>query len=782
MTFRIGKSAVSPVARALIAAIVLSAMALTYYFFKDRETDLIVVHAVQKGKGWNESLAHGVSSAIEDIGAPVQVHHFFVDSNRLNENGYLQAVLEGGDRQFRRPRFGGIITSDDQAFASLLDGRDRLFKDGTLIFCGLKYYDESQLVVQNLGSGDVEAFNLERTADFVLHLHPEAKKVFVVSDNTEGVQTTRSLLENAAPGLIEVLDFTFWDNLSAAELVERLQAVPPDGIVLLLSFVVDRNEVHFSHREAVTLVTGNTSAPVYCLWDAVIKAGMVDDILTAGYEQGRKAAEAAFRILSGEALERLPAAGDGVEAGVFDYKQIRHLGVRFSDLPRGSIIFSKPYSFYAENKGKIWVVTGSILALSLIIILLAFHIINRRGAEAALKRYLSRLTILHKTDRAILEAESTHRTLEEALGYVRELISCKCVRMEVFDTHRGEAVSIAVDRDGEVRWEEEFLFTLDEIVPGRLAQGEVIRYPDLFALDSPTPYLRSLMDEGIRSLVMVPLSAKRELIGSLNLGAGDPESLDAEKIEIAKEVAASLAVALQNRRLLDEILRNQKELQKMSALIIQAQEAERARISRELHDEMGQALTGISINLAVAEKSLSSEADGRVARSLREARVLADASSDQIRDLSISLRPAMLDDLGLLPTLRWYVNNFNERTGIPVIFKSDNCDVGLPPEMAIVLYRVAQESLTNAARHAKAGHVDLRLKCSGEAVHLVVEDDGVGFNVDLVCDKRSPERCLGLLGMRERVGFLGGTFAVDSTPEAGTRVSVQIPVDAGEKP
>jgi two-component system sensor histidine kinase UhpB len=207
--------------------------------------------------------------------------------------------------------------------------------------------------------------------------------------------------------------------------------------------------------------------------------------------------------------------------------------------------------------------------------------------------------------------------------------------------------------------------------------------------------------------------------------------------------------------------------------IINAQEQERQRIARELHDETSQVLTSLLISLAVLEESIESpEARERIA----DTRALAHSTLRAIRTLSIDLRPSALDDLGLLPALRWYVKEYQKKCAIEVDFRSSGLKERLPAEMETALYRIVQECLTNTARHSNAKKVSVSLRETGDAVNATIKDDGHGFDYDALLKNPGQERGLGLAGMQERAVLLDGTLDISTEPGKGTTVKVSIPL------
>ncbi len=215
------------------------------------------------------------------------------------------------------------------------------------------------------------------------------------------------------------------------------------------------------------------------------------------------------------------------------------------------------------------------------------------------------------------------------------------------------------------------------------------------------------------------------------------------------------------------------DLQRLSLELMSAQEAERKRISQELHDELGQALTAIRINLAAMERDMPPTSAGRLVERLTETGELVDQMLEHVRELSHDLRPTMLDELGLVPTLRWYANRFARRLGIVLDFEAVNLDERPPPELETALYRILQEALTNVARHAQAKQVKIHLARRDGLLSMTIEDDGVGFDVQRSLRKRAGA---GLFGMRERAALLGGTLGMQAAPGRGTRLSVELPL------
>lgn len=213
----------------------------------------------------------------------------------------------------------------------------------------------------------------------------------------------------------------------------------------------------------------------------------------------------------------------------------------------------------------------------------------------------------------------------------------------------------------------------------------------------------------------------------------------------------------------------EREMRELSQKLVQAQEAERKRLSLELHDQVGQMLTALRMEIANLGRIKQRDPELFGAH-LRQAKEMAEATMKTVRDLAMGLRPSMLDDLGLGPAIEWAGREFSRVTGIPVDVSVEGALARLTEAQKTSLFRVVQESLTNVARHARAQRVSVRLVESAQRLELEVSDDGRGM------EPGRNRRGLGLLGMEERVRELGGAFSLSSAPGAGTTVRVEIPL------
>ena len=285
--------------------------------------------------------------------------------------------------------------------------------------------------------------------------------------------------------------------------------------------------------------------------------------------------------------------------------------------------------------------------------------------------------------------------------------------------------------------------------------------------------------------IALPLMTSARVIGSLVLARCPAEAYRLASSEpalmagIAQQLGLSIATAL----LQEQAQVREQVLAELLHQVVGAQEAERQRIARELHDATGQSLTAISLGLRGVENYLIQSAPGDDPRVLihqvKELRSFGQNALGELRNLISDLRPPQLDDLGLAAALRWYVQAYAQRRGIAAQFRVEGDDSRLPPEYRTVLYRIAQEALTNIAKHAEAGSAEVVLIVESSRVRLDVRDDGRGFDPQLVAQLETDRQAgWGLVGIRERALLLGGESRIDTAPGAGTHLQVTVPLHA----
>ena len=387
----------------------------------------------------------------------------------------------------------------------------------------------------------------------------------------------------------------------------------------------------------------------------------------------------------------------------------------------------------------------------------AVSIENARLYEAA-TRWLRQLESLNEIASALVSEVEVGRVLELVASRLRELVKARLVLIAL-PVAGGDLVVRATDGEGS-----------GELLGMRLQRdatktARVLERRHSERVDSLIDDIEMDQDlgrkMGVRTGIFVPMILRERAIGVIS--AHDKEGADArftdEDVRLAEAFASRAAVAVDlSERVARDALRQ----------VVNAQELERRRLARELHDETGQALTSILLKL----KSIDDEDDpARLAGATAELRELVVATLQDVRALAVELRPKALDDFGLVSALERLVETFREQTGIEVDLEPRLGADRLPQEIETTLYRITQEALTNVVKHARASRVSIVLTRRDGAVSAVIEDDGRGIESgDQTRDG------LGLVGMKERVALVGGRLVVESTAGGGTTLSIEVPI------
>ena len=398
---------------------------------------------------------------------------------------------------------------------------------------------------------------------------------------------------------------------------------------------------------------------------------------------------------------------------------------------------------------------------------------ERKRAEEALLRSVKRLRNLHDIDRDILVARSPAAIVETTLKRLRQLITCQWAGVILFDFETQEAIVFATDADQDSRVRTGLRHPLETNEVARLKQGKVVLVEDAPNITRPETLAQILIAEGVRSYLNVPLITQDELLGVINLAANQPSAFDSEHVEVAVEVTNLLAVALQQANLFEQISSARERLEALSRQLLTAQEAERRHIARELHDEIGQSLSMVKIDLQTLQKLPQA---ATLASHLRESVEIVERALQLVRDLSVELRPSLLDDLGLVPALRWFLDRLAQRGGFTARLRVPPLEARLAPELEIACFRIAQEALTNIVRYAQASRVEVDLQQRETELRLIIRDDGLGFDVSEALKRATHGTSLGLLSMQERALLVGGLVEIISTPDHGTEIQAHFPL------
>jgi signal transduction histidine kinase len=394
--------------------------------------------------------------------------------------------------------------------------------------------------------------------------------------------------------------------------------------------------------------------------------------------------------------------------------------------------------------------------------LLASQTAARAAAEAALERLHAIESI---TDTALARM-AFDELLDELLARLRTALKVDDVGVFLLDDQR-TAFFMRAAKGPMMPRMAGIPVPPDSPVGGRvLKEGRAVIVRDIPAASAPE-WHKVLTDAGVAlsSAVSAPLIVEGKPIGVVTVASTTDRPFTDEDLNLLRVVADRVAPAIERSRLMETIHASRERLEWLSRRLLTVQEEQRRRVAIELHDELGQILTAVKIDLGSKPANMP-DAVENVERAMRA-----------VRDLALELRPAMLDDLGLAPALRWYADRFAKQTSVKMHLAIEEIH-DLTSELSTACFRVAQEALTNVARHASAKNVWLDLYRTPSAVELIVRDDGSGFDVDAAHARASGGGSVGILGMQERSALVGGSIDIRSKPGSGTEIHALFPIGA----
>ena len=605
----------------------------------------------------------------------------------------------------------------------VLKYRDELFPGVPIVYGAI---GQQEIKARTLGPdvvGVPMTVELAPTLELALHLHPGTQRVFVVAGRSKTDAYWVAEARRAFRGYEGKVEFVYLTGLALNDLLRQVAHLPDRSIIYYLHIFEDGVGNTFVPSEVVGPLSSAANAPVYGHFDTYVGRGIVGGRVVSFGAEGANAARVAARILAGERPERLALPGTIANPSLFDWGELRRWGIAEERLPHGSLVLNKPPSFWDLYK---WRITGAVLlciAEALLIGGLLIERASRRRAEARFRQVVaaapSGMIMVRQDGRMVL----ANAEAGAIFGYTAEEL-------------RGQPVEM--------------------LVPLRFRD----RHPALRGCIIDAPASR-------------PMGAGRELFGRRKDGTEFPMEVGLNTIRTGEGpfVLASI-IDITERKRAEEVLREgQRELRALTSRLLRAQETERRRIARELHDDLNQSLALIAVELDLLAQNQprpGAALDGR----LHELSGRVKELSSAVHDLSHQLHPTKLEQLGLVAAVRGLCNELGHAHGLGIEFAAEQVPSSIPDDTALCLYRIAQEALRNVIKHSGARHARVELRGSPGAISLRISDDGSGFEPDSAAGKDG----LGLVSMRERLRLIGGEITVDSRPSDGARIDVRAPL------
>jgi len=322
-----------------------------------------------------------------------------------------------------------------------------------------------------------------------------------------------------------------------------------------------------------------------------------------------------------------------------------------------------------------------------------------------------------------------------------------------------------------------------EGIAGSVAKnGKAVLLEDI-SQDSRVAYPDIVGAEGLKAFISVPLRAKDKVLGVINIASHTPRIFTKKDMYLLHSIGDQLGVAIEQTKLNERLRRATERYRQLARQTLEAQDEERKRIARELHDETSQALSGMALQMqALIDKAeISGKQDAELLSGLKKIQSMMVQINTETNRLIADLRPALLDTLGLIPAVRQYTENRLYPLNVSVSVIIRGLERNLPKEIEAVLFRFMQGAVGNIAQHSKAKSVSLILEYLEDALKLYIEDDGCGFDVSKITSIEESGRGRGVFGMKERIALLGGICSIESEPGHGTTVKAEVPLGQGDE-
>jgi PAS domain S-box-containing protein len=625
-------------------------------------------------------------------------------------------------RRYRSRRPDVIIAVGPAPLQFMLESHREFFSGVPVVFC-LPNKLAGDPITEPDFSGIESDIAPGLTLSAALHLVPGTKHVVVVGGTAPYDRGQQAEIKEQLKAYENLVDISYLTDLSMPVLLERVRTLPDRTIVLLTPIGKDATGRTFTSAEIGPMITSAANAPVFSLTDRYFNHGEVGGDISSGIEQGKLAGSIAARLLNGEKPKDIPRVSTAT-AYTFDWRALKRWGLKEGSLPPGSIVLNRPPTVWESYKWYIIIGTSLILLEALLIGALVSQRSRRRQMTTELKAREELLKIFVKNvpaGVAMLDRDMRYLQVSE-----RWCIDYGVDASRILGCSHYDALP-----DMPERWKE---------VHRRALQGETLRCDEE----------RWARKNGI-------IWVRWEVRPWFNVdGSAGGILIFAEEITRRKQVEEALSG--------------------MNRKLVESQEQERARIARELHDDINQRLALLAVELDQWSQGTRLAPD--LHKHIEGAKEKVIDIAQDVQGLSHQLHSSKLEYLGLAAAANSFCKEMSEKHNVQINFKQDAVPRDLATEISIGLFRVIQEALQNAIKHSGTERFDVKLYGMPGEIQLIVRDYGRGFNVDEAWESQG----LGLISMRERISSVKGTMVISSKPYWGTEITVHVPVILVDRP
>ena len=616
-----------------------------------------------------------------------------------------------------------IIAAGSDSLKFIAELHEQFLRDTPIVFCTILGKIPDHLGSDINFTGVLGRLQPEETLKVALRLLPGTKHVVVTGGMGPFDYRWEAIAKQSFQKYESKLDFAFLTDLTMPTLRERLRNLPNNTIVYHTAFSQDAaGERFIDSAEAVPLLASAANAPVFVMDDVDLRGGTVGGDLVNWVDDARVAAGMAVRVLDGERPQDIPVVMSN-NAYMFDWRALNRWGIKESDLPQGSVVLNRQPSFWEVYRQYVLVAAFILLAQTGAIMGLLWQRAQRRKSEAELQRSEEKFS-------------KSFRQSPLAITIVRTNDGCYVDVNETFENQTG--------------WKR------DEVV-GR-SPLDINLWVDP---SQRSVFMNQLLAAGRVRDFEVKFCRKD---AQIRIGLGSAELIDVNGEQCVLSVIADVT----ERKMAEEALAG------LSGRLIDAQEAERTRIARELHDDINQRLAIVAVSLKMLKEDLPAS-EVKMSRRIEDACERVSDLENDVQALSHRLHSSKLEYLGLEAAANGLCKEFSVREDARIDFRCEGIAKNVPYEISLCLFRVLQEALHNAVKHSGSREFEVSFKGELNEIQLRVRDSGVGFDLN----NRRNGHGLGLTSMKERLRLVNGHLFIDSKPQHGTTIIARVPFDAG---
>jgi len=662
-----------------------------------------------------------IGAGLEKSGYQIELYTETLESTLFPDEQSQRRIREWFISKYKNRKPDVIIVVGPGSLRFIIESHETAFANIPVIFCGSTQEMLGELQPNSSFTGVWGVAQPDKTLAAALRLLPKTKHVVVVAGVGKYDRYLEAIAKQQFRQYESRFEFTYLTDLDKSDLIERLKHLPENTIVYHTAITQDASGAHFiDATQSVPMVAEAANAPVFVVDDVDLGSGAVGGDLLSLATEGQTAAEMAVKVLNGAKAQDIPIV-KSANAYMFDSRALKRWGLKEVNLPPESIVLNRQPSVWESYKSYIIGGISLILLEALLIVALLRQQKMRRRAEEILRQSEERFRLVANSAPALIWMAGP----DQLCTYVNQPWLEFTGRKVEEEIGNGWADGIHTDDL------ENALATYAEAFHQR--QPFTMEY----RLRRHDGEYRWVLDTG--APIINPDGSFSGYIGS---------AIDVTERKLAEEALASIGGKL-----------------------IAAQEAERTRIARELHDDINQQMAFLAISLDQMRNSPPGsvpEIRSRTEALFRKTEEI----SRSLQALSHKLHSSKLEYFGLVNAMQGFCREFSDQHHVEVQFSEEYVPQHVPKEISLCLFRVMQAGLTNALKHSGVDRFEVRVHGTTYGIHLTIHDDGVGFDPD----KALKSDGIGIISMRERVRFVNGTLAIESKANGGTTIGVDVPL------